>query len=259
MSDDAAPRSGWQRFRRIWATTGISLTVVFVVWSLIAYRANGDARAATVSDAVVTNTRADGVWRFTPVAQGTPAAVGLVFFPGALVDPTAYAPLARAVAEAGYPVIVMELPKRGAFGGADDPALFARSVAAVRADDTRWVVAGHSRGAGVAATFASRYAREIAGLVLLGTTHPRDVDLSGLTIPVTKVLGTKDGVAPESRSNENRHLLPAATTWVRIEGGNHSQFGWYGFQPGDHRAGIDAHEQHRQVLAALLAVMRAAD
>jgi alpha-beta hydrolase superfamily lysophospholipase len=182
-----------------------------------------------------------------------------VFFPGALVDPAAYAPLARAVAVAGYTVMIMELPRRGAFGGADDPALLSRTAREMQTAGGRWVVAGHSRGAVVASAFAARHPSILAGLVLIGTTHPRDVDLSTLTIPVTKVVGTDDGIAPERKSEETRHLLPAHTRWVRIEGGNHSQFGWYGFQPFDGFAGISAGEQRSQMIAAVLDVIRAVE
>ena len=116
--------------------------------------------------------------------------------------------------------------------------------------------AGHSRGAVVATNLAAARWPEVAGLVLLGTTHPRDVDLGGLKISVTKVMGTRDRIAPVSRSNENRALLPAATRWVRIEGGNHSQFGWYGFQPGDGFADISREEQHAAVIDAVNAALR---
>ena len=72
----------------------------FVTWSLLAYRAQGPERATALeSDARVTVTAADGYWSFTP---RTPARAGLIFFPGALVDPVAYAPLVHAIADAGY-------------------------------------------------------------------------------------------------------------------------------------------------------------
>jgi hypothetical protein len=38
---------------------------------------------------------------------------------------------------------------------------------------------------------------------------------------------------------------------VRIEGGNHSQFGWYGFQPGDRWASISREEQQAVVVREL--------
>lgn len=49
--------------------------------------------------------------------------------------------------------------------------------------------------------------------------------------------------------------LPPDATWVHIEGGNHSRFGHYGFQPGDRPAKIGREEQQRQVLDAVLAAL----
>jgi len=245
---------------RVWVTAGIAVTVIFVGWSLVAYRAAPAARRASRPDGAVAVRHADGIWDFTP-ARGAPApTVALVFFPGALVDPVAYAPLARAAAEAGFPAHIVELPRRGAFGGAEDPALWARlrTVRGRAEAPRRWVVAGHSRGGVVASQAAARGDDGLAGLVLVGTSHPRDVDLSGLTVPVTKVVGTRDGLASRGEVEANRHLLPAATRWIWVEGGNHSQFGWYGFQPGDRRATIPAVAQRRQMLEAVLDMLRTA-
>jgi pimeloyl-ACP methyl ester carboxylesterase len=248
----------WARIERVWVTLGIAATTIFVGWSLIAYRASAEARAAARSDAAVGITREDGIWHFNPANHLSGASTGLLFFPGALVDPTAYAPLARAVAAAGYHVIIVELPRRGAFGGAKDPDLLIRATEQMRRADNprRWVIAGHSRGAVVATELAATQTVGIAGLVLVGTTHPRDVDLSRLAVPVTKVVGTRDGIAPLKKALANRHLLPAATRWVRIEGGNHSQFGWYGFQPGDRFAKIEADSQRASTIAAILDMLR---
>jgi len=91
----------------------------------IAYRANDEARQAARSDGVVRVVRTDGVWRFEPTGAVT-AGPTLAFFPGALVNPRAYAPLAHAVARAGHRIVLVELPQRGAFGGADSPKLTAR-------------------------------------------------------------------------------------------------------------------------------------
>jgi pimeloyl-ACP methyl ester carboxylesterase len=242
-----------RRVQRIWIVTGVSLTAVYVSWSLIAFRAESGARTAELTDATVRVEKAGGIRRFTPSCDAG-AGVGLLFFPGALVDPAAYAPLARAVAETGVPVAIVDLPRRGALGGAEDPELLdrARSVMRSAAGPRRWIVAGHSRGAVVASNLASENPAGLAGVVLIGTTHPRDVDLSGLTVPVTKIVGTRDGIARLSAVTANQHLLPASTRWVRIEGGNHSQFGWYGFQPGDRFAAISADAQRSQMIAAVL-------
>ena len=254
----------WRRLlrnvRRGWVVLGLAATVVFVIWSLVAYRAAPDARAAVRPDDAVDVRHGDGRWSFVPTTRDGRERAGLVFFPGALVDPVAYAPLAHAVAEAGFPAFIVELPRRGTMGGADDPAVDERVDALLRVPNAprRWVVAGHSRGAVVAARMASERRRGLAGLVLIGTTHPRDVDLSALPQPVTKVVGTRDGLARVAGVQANRAKLPAGTRWVWIEGGNHSQFGWYGFQPGDRRATIAASEQRavttREVIAMLARV-----
>ena len=208
----------------------------------------------------MTVTHDDGVWTFMPAAGVERSRAGLLFFPGALVDPRAYAPLVRAAAEAGHLAVMVELPQRGAFGGADSPELFARVDRALNIPlgPERWVLAGHSRGAVVASELAPREAPRMGGLVLIGTSHPRDVDLSALRVPVTKIVGTRDGLASPERVEANRHLLPPSTRWVSIEGGNHSQFGWYGFQPGDHRATLPAATQREQMTAAVLDALRLA-
>lgn len=251
-------RRHWPVIRRVWITVGLAVTAVFVVWSLIAYRANSVAREATAADHTVAVAYADGIWKFSP-ATG-PISSTLLFFPGALVDPRAYAPLARSVAEAGYQVLLVELPFRGAFGGAESPELRMRIAAALASipDYRSVVVGGHSRGAVVASAFAAREPR-LAGVVLIGTSHPRDVDLSGLDVPVTKIVGTRDGIASPEKVEQNATLLPAQTRWVWVEGGNHSQFGWYGFQPTDRRSRIPAVEQRTIMTQSVLEFLQAVD
>lgn len=254
----------WQKVRRIWVIAGLVATVIFVGWALIGYRASSEAVAAMRSDARVAVVALDSLVQFTSAAHEAKVRVGLLFFAGALVDPRAYAPLGRDLALAGYPVTIVFLPRRGAFGGADSPQLMEIAADAINTDEraSQWVIGGHSRGAVVAIKLEellrSLGANTLAGLLLVGTTHPRDVDLSTLRLPVTKIVGTKDGVAPIAKVEANSRLLPASTQWVRIEGGNHSQFGWYGFQPGDHFASISRAAQHEQLVDAIKEALRIA-
>ena len=247
-------RQIWGYVRRVWITLGLGATFVFVVWSLIAYRASGEAQRAIQSDSAVSVRHVDGIWSFIPRGSSLTANPALLFFPGALVSPVAYAPLVRAAATAGYPAYLLELPRRGAFGGAEDPLLAQRFERLLAQPDTprRWVIAGHSRGAVVATQFAAAQHAGFSGLVLIGTTHPRDVDLSSLSAPVTKVVGTRDGVARPAAVEANRAKLPSATQWIWVEGGNHSQFGWYGFQPGDRRPRVPAAVQRSTMIRAVL-------
>lgn len=251
-----------RRFMRIWAFVGLTALLVGGAWVFFGYRATSDAKAALASDARV-KVGIDGeVIRFSSTAQHGMVPVGLVFFPGSMVEPAAYAPLAHAIAAAGYPVTLVPLPRRGAFINSDVSAVLHTTMNAIHEDERarQWVIAGHSLGAVVATRLASEAtamgARTIAGLLLIGTTHPRDVDLSTMKLQVTKIVGTKDGVATLEKAEANRKLLPPNTRWIQIEGGNHSQFGWYGFQPGDRFASISRDAQHRQMIDAVLETLR---
>ncbi|WP_189377836.1 alpha/beta family hydrolase [Thalassotalea profundi] len=251
-------RKYWPVVRRVWITVGLTATSVFVVWSLIAYRADSEALAATVTDDAVSVTYDEGIWQYRPTRSSKLAT--LVFFPGALVDPKSYAPLARSVAVAGYHVLLVELPYRGAFGGAESPELRMRIAAALTSitETHSVVVGGHSRGAVVASRLSAQ-SSEYAGVVLIGTSHPRDVDLSRLQIPVTKIVGTRDGLATPEKVVKNAILLPDKTRWVWVQGGNHSQFGWYGFQPIDRRAQISAADQRRIMTQAVVDLIQSVD
>jgi len=111
-------------------------------------------------------------------------------------------------------------------------------------------------GGAVAAQFVHEDPKRIRGLILIGTTHPRDFDLSSFAGDVTKVYGTEDLVARQAQSEANKKLLPAGTTWVRVEGGNHAQFGFYGTQFGDGKATISRERQQQEAGEALVKAMQ---
>lgn len=246
-----------QRLRRAWAVIGSLLFIGFVGWSLIAYRAKPEAAEALQSDPAVIVRASREAWTFTPSAAA-PRPVNLLFLPGALVDPSAYAPLLHQVASHGYRAWLLALPWRGAFGMADGPDFVEEVHTLIDTVPGTWVVAGHSRGGSIAATVSRTPPARQAALILIGTTHPRDFSLADSRLAVTKIYGTADGVAPASKTLANRHLLPATTTWIAIEGGNHHQFGAYGFQPGDGRATISPAEQQALTLEAVLAALATA-
>lgn len=75
-------------------------------------------------------------------------------------------------------------------------------------------------------------------------------------MPITKIVGTRDGIATPEKVEKNAILLPNQTRWLWIEGGNHSQFGWYGFQPMDRRSLISAAEQRRIMMQAVLDLLQ---
>ena len=93
----------------------------------------------------------------------------------------------------------------------------------------------------------------VKGLVLLGA-FPNG-DLSGWDGVVTSIYGTNDSLATPEQVLAAADVLPASTTFVPIEGGNHAQFGAYGAQGGDQAATISAADQLAQAAQATLNVL----
>src|SRR5690606_34512193 len=89
-------------------------------------------------------------------------------------------------------------------------------------------------------------------LILIATTHPRDFSLENVKIPVMKIYGSDDGIADENSILTNRSKLPSVTRFARIEGANHAQFGYYGFQLGDNVARISRERQQAETLRLML-------
>lgn len=238
--------------RRIWITAGLCFTA-WLIWNAQARGVDSSLRRSTDAIAVVDT---GAMLRFTPVSSM--ATARLIFLPGAAVDPVAYVPLLRAIAEAGYPAVLVRLPWRMAPTRSSRALVWTR-IAGILAGEPnrRWILAGHSRGAALSAQLAGEHPTALAGLVLIGTTHPKRTSLAHLMMPVTKIYGTRDCVADPDTILEHASLLPSATHWVRIEGANHQQFGWYGAQLGDCSATISRATQHAATLEAVLAALAA--
>jgi len=107
----------------------------------------------------------------------------------------------------------------------------------------------------LASEFAADRPDDLAALVLIGTTHPRERSLSWARWPVLKIVGSADCVAPIAAARANQARLPRDTRWLEIAGANHRQFGYYGWQVGDCDASISREEQHRQVVEAVVALV----
>jgi len=77
--------------------------LVVMAWLFLNMQAHDVDPAVLESDPDVRVSRSAATLTFTPTTDT--ATVGLLFYPGALVEPKAYAPMARAVAAAGYKVV----------------------------------------------------------------------------------------------------------------------------------------------------------
>ena len=237
---------------RWWIRRGfIVWAFVSAAWMLNSFRTQGVEPALLTSDPGVTVDSMPDTLTFRPTSVVRDA--GLVFVVGGGVAAEAYAPLLRPLAESGYPVFVVRLPYRLAPLERHKRTAVDRVRAILSANDTtsRWVVAGHSLGAALACRLATESPEDVAAIILIGTSHPKTIDLSQSRTPITKVFASNDGVATVDMITETRHLLPADTDWVRIEGGNHSQFGHYGHQLFDGSPTISRERQQDLTRAVL--------
>ncbi|MCK7505754.1 MAG: alpha/beta hydrolase [Desulfobacterales bacterium] len=125
----------------------------------------------------------------------------------------------------------------------------ADDVISAHPEVARWVVGGHSLGGVAASSYASGRPEVVSGVVFWAS-YPADDSLRSFGVPVLSVYGSNDGLTSGDNIEGSRALLPAETTYVLIEGGNHAQFGSYGGQSGDNPASIPAEEQWAQVAGA---------
>ena len=186
---------------------------------------------------------------------------GLIFFCGSGIAADAYIPLLRPVAEAGFTVFIIKLPWRFAPLESHKQTVLsqAKDIISSHPGLPSWVIAGHSLGAALSARYVETDTERIAGMLLLGSTHPKSADLSSLRIPVTKVLASNDLVAPKEKIIANKNLLPRQTRWVEIDGGNHSQFAHYRYQLLDGDATISRERQQAQAREEILAMLKQVD
>ena len=216
-----------------------------LVWSKTGtYPARMDALSALESTDRVTITQ-DKWIVFEPEEETD---TGLIFYPGGLVEPTAYAPILHQIAEEGVLVIITPMPLNLAIFNTGA----ANAVIDAYPQISTWILAGHSLGGASAAIFAENNPKTIVAIALWDSYPPDSADLSDNTISVISIFGTPNNIPNTENFNDKRHLLPADTTFIGIEGANHAQFGDYGPQKGDVVASIGLAEQHEQVAEIML-------
>lgn len=163
--------------------------------------------------------------------------VGLVFVPGAKVDPWAYAAILQGLAEDGVTVVITRPWLNLAFF--DPRGLDAFTSAAPEVDV--WAVGGHSLG-GVR---ACQLAPDADALILFASYCANDLSDSGL--PVLSLAGSEDGLSTPEKIADARDLLPSDAEMVEIAGASHASFGDYGPQSGDGTPTISTAEMHAEV------------
>jgi len=236
-------KRGWRIAAAVLTAVLFMFAVVFVLWASDAAPAADAALQAMNSDAQVYVSPENGWVIFFPAENPRPE-TGFIFYPGGKVDYRAYAPVLKLIAARGYFVAVVPAPLNLAFFDVNAAA----RVEAAYPEIQNWFVGGHSLGGVAASSYAASH-EEIQGVVFWAS-YPANDSLKTKNIPAVSIFGTNDGLATGDTLDASRDLLLPDTQFVAIEGGNHSQFGSYGFQSGDNEAGVSPEEQWAQIADA---------
>ena len=234
-----------KKIKTIWVSAG----VLFTLWLLYSMQAHNVDESLLRSDDQVSYENKEDYYSYTPTVNYNEV---LVFYPGALVQTKAYLPLCREIAKNNIKVFLIKMPWRQATIGYNKP----KDLNILNDTSKTYILAGHSQGGKMAAQFVYENPSLMDKLILIGTTHPRDISLADNKIPILKIYGSKDGIADEESIIENKSKLPEHSKFVRIDGGNHSQFGYYGFQLGDNGADIGRKQQHSETLKSIIEFIR---
>lgn len=220
----------------------VLVTVGFLVWANIVARGDREAAIEAWTNPAVSIVSTDHSIVMTPTAESS--GEGLVFIPGARVDPYAYLfTLAGVVEESGMTVVITKPTLNLAFFDTRPLATFTADAPEV--DD--WFVGGHSLGGVRACMLADD--PDVTGLILFGSYCAND--LSSTDLRVLSIGGSQDGLTTPEKIEDAAGLLPASTTFVEIEGLNHAGFGNYGAQAGDGVSSLTRDESRDAITDAL--------
>jgi hypothetical protein len=236
------------------AFIGLVSIIVIGVLGLLVWARTGTYPARSVALSALESTDSVTITQdkwivFTP---GGETETGLIFYPGGLVEPTAYAPILRKIAEEGVLVVITPMPLNLAI--LDTGA--AKAVMDEYPHISTWILAGHSLGGASAAIFAENNPASIDAIAFWDSYPPDSADLSDSAISALSIFGTTDNVPNTDNFDDKRHLVPANTEFVGIEGASHAQFGDYGPQKGDVVPSIGLTEQHDKVAEIMLDFIR---
>lgn len=200
----------------------VASVVGILIWSQVGVMAAEPAPLAAVEaePGIVLTDEGAGIVLAPADGEST---TGLVFIPGAKVEPAAYAAKLAGLVDAGITVVITRPTLNLAFFDLRPLDAFT----GLAPDVETWMVGGHSLG-GVR---ACQLAGDADALVLFASYCATDLSASGL--PVLSLAGSEDGLSTPAKIAAARDLLPADAELVELAGASHASFGDYGPQAGD--------------------------
>ena len=169
---------------------------------------------------------------------------GLIYYPGGLVDPEAYAVTAQGIADDGYLVVIPKMPLNLAFLGINR----AKQIQTEYPEIDSWVIGGHSLGGAMAAEYAKNNVDSIDGLIMYASYPANYDDFIDFPVPILSIVCLNDPGA--SKQEAFYDTVADSASLVVIEGGNHRQYADYSFQNNDGIASISVQEQQDQIITA---------
>jgi hypothetical protein len=185
---------------------------------------------------------------FTPTLNKS--SKGIIFYPGAKVQPEAYTVIASKLATNGYTTIIVKMPFNLAIFGTNK----ADNVINQHREISTWVIGGHSLGGVFASDYAVNHQNKIKGVIYLAA-YP-NTNASNATFKSLSIRGSQDGLATSTQISQNLNKFPVNTTFITIDGGNHANFGDYGVQAGDNKSIITKQEQQNMTVDYILAFLK---
>lgn len=213
------------------ATILIVLAAGFLIYVSDYYRADDTAVSILTTD---TSIETEG--QYTIIPSKTPSDTAIIFYPGGKVESTAYLPILEKLSEQGINCILVKMP----FNLAVFDINAADNAFAELPGVKNWYIAGHSLGGVMASNYAAKNQEKVQGLILLGAYVYGDY-------PATDAITIYGTFNSDLETNINY-----TDNIVKIEGGNHAQFGNYGKQKGDPDATISANQQQDIAVDAII-------
>lgn len=228
--------------------------IFFLIWVNLTYRAEpeklGSATDEMRNDFHI-NEKPD-YWEIIPNNSANQSStyqdVGLIFYPGAKVEPKAYFYKLSELSngQAGKIKVFITKPTLNL-------AVFsinqADKVIQNHPEVKKWIVGGHSLGGAMSCEYAKNHTEKVSELWLFASYCGSDI--SNLSINVISIHGSLDGILTSQKIAENRKNLPQTMTDFEIQGMNHAQIGNYGVQSGDNESTKNDEDVRNEIMKIL--------